>query len=538
VVHHAVEAGDDAAVVAHAPVAAQQARRAGAHAQEVRLYEHVLSRRRLLAPIDQAAMWQASASALFTLDRMPEALEAGTAAVRIREELGERAALGEALIALAPVYWGLTQPRAAVETAARAVRLLGPEGDSPRHTFALTYLGLLLQTEDRCEEALAVGVAAVAMAQRSGVAELEAFSRTLRGRARLQLGDDGGLEEMLLSIRMATAVPNHLYAMIGYVCVVQELWRLGRFAEADVVIDEGSAYAQERDFDTYLDHLAAHRLRLRALRGEWEAAEIGLRALLGDRARGEAGSVRQSLPALARLLVRRGAYDAEEMLGWARDYAGRAGGLYELFPASMAEIEQAWLTGQPDRALAPAALLLERTVGSGWARQRGELLRWLRRLGQQVGPFDGCPDEFAAGLRGDWHTAATAWARAGAPYERALELADSGEPESTLEALAVLDALGARPAAALVRRRLRELGVATVPRGPRSATRSNVAGLTDRQLEILELLARNMTNVEIAARLVVSVRTVDHHVSAVLQKLGVATRREAAAAAARITDAG
>ena len=103
-----------------------------------------------------------------------------------------------------------------------------------------------------------------------------------------------------------------------------------------------------------------------------------------------------------------------------------------------------------------------------------------------------------------------------------------------MAALAVLDGLGARPAAALARRRLRELGVTAVPRGPPSTTRANPAGLTGRQVEILRLLARGLTNAEIASRLVVSVRTVDHHVSAVLQKLGVTTRREAAAAATRL----
>jgi DNA-binding NarL/FixJ family response regulator len=103
-----------------------------------------------------------------------------------------------------------------------------------------------------------------------------------------------------------------------------------------------------------------------------------------------------------------------------------------------------------------------------------------------------------------------------------------------VEALAVFDGLGARPAAARARRRLRELGVAAVPRGPAAATRANPAGLTGRQVEILRLLAAGLTNAEIAARLVVSVRTVDHHVSAVLQKLGVSTRREAAAAVATL----
>ena len=48
------------------------------------------------------------------------------------------------------------------------------------------------------------------------------------------------------------------------------------------------------------------------------------------------------------------------------------------------------------------------------------------------------------------------------------------------------------------------------------------------------LLARGLTNAEIAAKLVLSVRTIDHHVSAVLQKLQATSRREAAQAAARL----
>ena len=70
------------------------------------------------------------------------------------------------------------------------------------------------------------------------------------------------------------------------------------------------------------------------------------------------------------------------------------------------------------------------------------------------------------------------------------------------------------------------------PRRPRPRTRANPAGLTDRQLEVLQLLAEGLTNAEIADRLVVSVRAVDHHVAAILAKLNVGSRWEAARAAA------
>ena len=144
--------------------------------------------------------------------------------------------------------------------------------------------------------------------------------------------------------------------------------------------------------------------------------------------------------------------------------------------------------------------------------------------------FTGCPDGYAAGLCGDWKAAAAVWEAAEDPYERALELAESGEVEPTLEALDVLLRLGADPAAAMVRGRLHRLGVTRLPRGPQSSTRAHPAGLTARQAEILELVAAGRSNAEIAQRLRLSTRTVDHHVAAILQRLGVRTRRAAAEA--------
>jgi DNA-binding NarL/FixJ family response regulator len=109
--------------------------------------------------------------------------------------------------------------------------------------------------------------------------------------------------------------------------------------------------------------------------------------------------------------------------------------------------------------------------------------------------------------------------------------------EPTLQAVRALDDLGAAPAATAARRRLRALGVRTIPRGPLAATRAHPAGLTSRQADVLDLLAEGLTNAEIAERLVVSVRTVDHHVSTILGKLGVPSRRHASRLARSLASA-
>src|SRR5690606_6353750 len=109
-----------------------------------------------------------------------------------------------------------------------------------------------------------------------------------------------------------------------------------------------------------------------------------------------------------------------------------------------------------------------------------------------------------------------------------------GSPPALLAALATLDELGARAVAARFRARLREAGVSGVPRGASPATRENPNGLTSRQLEVLALLAEGLSNADIAARLVISPKTADHHVSAILGKLDVRSRGEAAAAARKL----
>jgi DNA-binding NarL/FixJ family response regulator len=139
-------------------------------------------------------------------------------------------------------------------------------------------------------------------------------------------------------------------------------------------------------------------------------------------------------------------------------------------------------------------------------------------------------EPYALMIEGDWERAAADWQQRGAPYERALALAD-GPQEALLESLAVLEQLGAGPLAAIVRQRLRDLGVRGIPRGPRASTRENPAGLTAREVQVLALLVQGHTNTELARRLHISAKTIDHHVSSILEKLEVRSRTEAVAAA-------
>jgi DNA-binding CsgD family transcriptional regulator len=165
----------------------------------------------------------------------------------------------------------------------------------------------------------------------------------------------------------------------------------------------------------------------------------------------------------------------------------------------------------------------------GAALDVGELATWRRRAGitDEV-PIE-VPAQWAAELEGDFVRAGQIWTELGCPYDAALALSGSDDEASLRHALEELQGLGALAAAAIVARRLRERGARGLPRGPREATLKNPFQLTPREVEVLDLVAQGLRDGEIASRLFLSEKTVHHHVSAILRKLGVGTRTQAAA---------
>jgi DNA-binding CsgD family transcriptional regulator len=212
-----------------------------------------------------------------------------------------------------------------------------------------------------------------------------------------------------------------------------------------------------------------------------------------------------------------------------------------LGPVAAARAEAAWLGCDPDgvASVTELALALALRCGSAlWERHGSpchdladELGVWRRRAGLDAAKPTVPGSPHGLQLAGCWDAARVMWVEAGCAYEAALCLADADDEARPRLALDELLALEARPAAAIVARRLRDRGVMSLPRGPRATTRQNQYGLTAREVEILALLNEGLQNSQIAGRLVVSVKTVEHHVEAILRKLGARTRADARATA-------
>jgi ATP/maltotriose-dependent transcriptional regulator MalT len=236
--------------------------------------------------------------------------------------------------------------------------------------------------------------------------------------------------------------------------------------------------------------------------------------------------------ALGRVQVRRGDPDAQVRLQEVLSL-GKGHELQHVWSPMCGLAEHHWLSGAPEKMVPILEEAYRRALetDSEWAR--GEIGYWMWKAGEISSPPDRVAEPFGLQMSGEWEQAAKTWDEIGCPYEVALALSEGNE-ESMLEALTIFDTLNAKPAGNLVRSRLRDLGVESIPRGPTRTTASNPAGLTNRQLEVLELLTDGLSNGEIAEKLFLSKKTVEHHVAAIYSKLGVGNRSKAIAEAARL----
>jgi DNA-binding CsgD family transcriptional regulator len=217
--------------------------------------------------------------------------------------------------------------------------------------------------------------------------------------------------------------------------------------------------------------------------------------------------------------------------------ARQTGHLQRLWPAAAARAEAAWLEGRLEHevsVLVEASVLADR-LDYPWAL--GELGFWQWRAGAVATVPARAAAPFARHAQGRHAEASAAWTALGCPYEAASALADSNKADDQRSAFVAFAALEAAPMLDRVARRLRAAGEA-VPRQPRAATRQTPFALTAREVDVAVLVAEGLTNAEIATRLYISTKTVDHHVSNLLAKLGVPTRRAAAREVHRLGLAG
>ena len=526
-------AGDAPAVLEYAVAAARRASTLHAHRQARAQYARARRFADALAPVERAGLLEAYAYECYLTEAVDDAIAARQEALRIWRERGDDLRIGSALGWLSRCYWYAGRNAEAEAAARGALDIL--EALPPGRELAMAYssqAALRMLARD-ADAAILWSEKAIELADRLDDRETLAHALNNLGTARLVRGVDGGWQALARSIRIAVDADLEDHVARGYSNLGSANGEVYEFPIADLYLVEGIAYCVERDLDAHRDYMMAWRAICRFFQGRWaEAADLAAGVLHEtDLA---APTRIMALVALARIRVRRGDPEADPLLDEALALARRTDALQRLVPVHVARAEAAWLRGDPGRAAAEADAIYPRAVESTYPWLVGPLAYWRWRAGGVTSPPSWIARPFALQIAGQWREAATEWDSRTCPYEAAESRATGDDPEALRQALGDLERLGARPAAARVSRRLRELGVRDIPRGPRPATRANPARLTAREAEVVRLVALGLRNGEIAERLSVTAKTVDHHVSAALSKLGARSRLEAVKEAARL----
>ena len=531
-VHHASGAGNSAAVLKYALHAGDEAASHGAHREAASLYGTALAHAQALAPAARASLLERHSYQCYVIDQNARAVEERLAALAIWRELGDVRQEGLTLRWLSRLSWYGGRKREAEEYANQAVRLLQDLPEDEAYAWALSNRSQLYMLSGHTADAVAWGERAIALATRIGSDELLSHALNNVGTARYMVGQPDGkpMLEQSLEIALAHDFEEHVARCYANLCSTAVKSR--DYADAHKQIGDAMRYFCARDLDSWSNYILVWQARMDFERSDWDAAaDIAGRLVTSH---GVAAVTRIcALVVLARVRLRRGDPGARELLEEAVVLAEQSGELQRLAPVAAARAEEAWLRndGTPVDAIVLQALALAEERQD--RRALGELRYWCLRLGLvQAGP-DGVEEPYVLQIGGRWREAADTWQRLGCPYERALALLE-GDEAAMREAVAILESLGASAAVKRCREHLRDAGVRGVARGPRATTSANPAGLTARELQILSLLAENLTNAEIARRLVRSEKTVDHHISAILRKLDVRSRGEAAAMAGRL----
>jgi DNA-binding CsgD family transcriptional regulator len=527
--HHARAAGDRAAMARLAPLAGREAMAAGANGQAA---EYLTLAVDLAAEVDgellAALLWDAG-EACSTVARLRDALVLFERALDLDDRTTDPLMASRLLQRISRLHWQMGRKARARTIGDSAIAAAGGD-DTPELAMAIASRAQIAMSDYETELSTGLCHQAIALARRLGRDEIVAHALST-----LSMATAGGADEVRahadesLAIARAGRQNLNLARTLSNNGVVHYYY-LQDYAGGLDHFDRAIATGYELEVTQQTDFARAFRVHVLDRAGRWDEAATGAAELIAEMGEQSSPAIMSRLT-LVRVSQRRGAHFEESMLTEIVVLLGDEEDARHTADVACLFAERAWLG------------LEARDVAQGWIDRamampcrpilKEELLDWQRRIDptRPLGPLDGVHPSYLASILGDWRKAAAEWARIGDPYREALSWAE-GDAEAVGRALALLDGLGAVAVAERVQAAARARGqdIATPPRH-RAATLANPAGLTSRQMDVLRLLNEGLSNAEIGERLFVSPKTVDHHVSAILGKLGAGSRGEAAALA-------
>lgn len=527
-VHHAREAGDIDALVKYTPQAARKAASVGSRREAAAHYRTLQPHLHHYRPTEKAKLLEDWSNVEDSLGEIAQARELRMAAVKLYREAGDAVAVARCQIPLSILHWRMKRPDEAIRNAAEAIATLEHE-NAPAQDLAYGYAEqafvFMLHGDDM--ETRSAAVSSKLAAKKAG--DDESLAHGLAA----ELWSIEDLEEYWKKGRESVGVAEQ----VGSIEVARTLYTQVIQYDADIhpskrddILIRAFDFAEEHQLDDLRSFAFLESSMRRIDAGRFVDAEDHARIASAIWSDTDQNLALWPLSMIALSQLRRGAPQVKGTLRQVLKISDASPSVVDGIQFVIAEAH--WLDPNspfdPDTALAEHAFDIAKS--GVWIFTDSALAFWLWKLGLLTEFPELLHSQCRRQIEGDWKGAAEEWAHWERPYEQAVALSD-GTVDARLEALSILDDLGALPLATRIRHELREEGVRGVPSGPRSSTRDHAAGLTARQSEVLSLMGEGLTNTEIADRLFISSRTAENHVAGILSKLDAHSRDDAVAIA-------
>ncbi|MDT0595275.1 helix-turn-helix transcriptional regulator [Glaciecola petra] len=537
-VHHAELALDHVKVLEYAPEAAMQAAKLGAHKEAASYYSKAIkyieyADSELAAKLYESWAYEAG----LTIQTDTSVIDARRTAITLYRALGRKEKVAENLRNLSRLYWYQGQSERAEQLANQAISEFEKLPASSELAMAYSMRSQLDMLNDRTQNAIFWGQKALAIEKQFANPLVRAHALTNVGSALVMHGDASG--EALLQESLEVSIENgiHEEAARVYTNYSDYCVRFKLLDKAEEMTTQGIQFDIAHELDAWTYYLVGLQAQLRLEQGRLVNAETiakGVKSLKNQ-------TVLMQLPSLivlAKTQLRMGVDECVDNLQEALKNANAINEYQYLVPIHFAFIERAWLFDSPNSVAEHIDLIskIANEVLNTW--QIGELITWHKRLGlkiiseeQQQTLYLRAAKPYQLEFDGEFVSAAEHWYSLSMPYHAALAYMQIDESDKFMQkAIDLLEPISAHAALKKLRKLANHRGLheslSKAKRGPYSKTRQHPAQLTSKEQYVLRLLVTGASNQEIATTMSRSQRTIENHVSSILNKLSVNNRIE------------
>jgi len=535
IVHHAKNANEYEKVVHYALLAAKNAASVGAHIEASKLYLSAIEYYQGNVKDLLIQFYEAYAYECYLTNQTKEAIIYSSKALPLLKENGDKEKIGNCLRFLSWLWWINDNLKKAEEFATQSIAVLDNQPSSQAKAMAYSNLSQLKMFSDRLDECIHWGEKAIDMAKElSDNAILsDALGNVGSAQIRIPALHQKGLEKLEQNLGIALQNSFHEHAARAYTnlayngIIIKDNELVKKYLEA------GIHYCEENDLDLWVIYMLTVKARLKLETGNWNEACAVAEMLIKNGGQTKLIEI-YTLTVMATVKMRSGENKGLlQILTEAKSKAFETMELQRIIQVLVAFLEYEWITGQQFIEEEELERTIKMTEKMGNIYANSEFAFWLLKARNRHLPLKEIYEGYATGNKIKSQKAVALWKQNGYPYNEALLLFE-GSVEDKKMALSILQVLGATAVYEKMKLEMRTAGIKNIPRGIRKTTQSNPLFLTDRELDVLQLLKESLQNKEIAARLFISAKTVDHHISSILFKLDVNSRTKAVNEALRL----